>query len=51
MFNRQVDTPKSESRDYDQFFTKPFSARQNQYELIRAIIVDKISIPEASALT
>jgi transposase len=49
MFNRQVDTPKSESRDYDQFFTKPSSARQNQYELIRAIIVDKISIPEASA--
>jgi len=49
MFNRQTRTPKLETRDYEHFFTKPCSARQNQYELIRSIIVEKTPIPEASA--
>ena len=31
------------------FFTNPKSTRQKQYETIRAIIIDKLSIPEAAA--
>jgi len=48
LIDKLASSPKLEARDYEQFFTKPCSARQNQYELIRSIIVEKTPIPEAS---
>jgi len=47
MSNRQTKNLKKSKIDFIEFFQNPSSPRQKQYELIRAIMVDNLSIDEA----
>jgi len=48
MINKQINNLKENGIDLVEFFEKPLSPRQKQYELIRAITIENMSIEKAS---
>jgi transposase len=48
MINRQTNNLKKTNVDLVEFFEKPLSSRQKQYELIRAITIENMPIEKAS---